>query len=121
MFQLSLSELAASLAVLPRARKHLETARALLPRVTNRATLNSFRFCEVALVTEEGDFGEALRLGLDLAEDPEAPAGSNLPTLLAHILIAQARFGDAEKWLQRAFGAITFGGGNDLVLRETFT
>ncbi len=97
----------------------METARALLPRVINRAALNSFRFSEVALVTEEGDFGEALRLGLELAEDPEAPAGSNLPTLLAHILIAQARFRDAERWLQRAFSEITFGGGNDLVLRET--
>ena len=65
-FQLALTELAAKLALFPRARKHLETAHALAKRVEDEAIRADTRMIEIALDALEGNFGDALQHALEL-------------------------------------------------------
>ena len=70
-FQLGLVELAARLGLLARARRHLETARALLETVSDKATHAEFALSEVAITALESNLSDALKLGLQLATTAE--------------------------------------------------
>ncbi|MBY0493608.1 MAG: sigma-54 dependent transcriptional regulator [Cyanobacteria bacterium] len=119
-FQFALTELFAKLAIFPAARKHLQTARALLPKVPNLAYRHDLMYLEVALAAAEGDFTEALRHGLELEQDADVSvARSNLPILLGYILINQAEFAEAEKRLQKALTAARDRGSAKIALRDT--
>ena len=65
-FQLGLTELAAKLGLLPRARKHLETAKALLPTVQDKALHADCLLCEVALMAVESNLTDAIAQALQL-------------------------------------------------------
>lgn len=117
-FHLSLAELAAKLALLPRARKHLETARALLSQVSNHEIQLSFRRSEVALATEEGDFVEALRAARKLIRE-EGPEPFGINVTLGHLLIVQGKFDEADKWLQNRLAFPNLSGGKSIALRDT--
>jgi DNA-binding NtrC family response regulator/tetratricopeptide (TPR) repeat protein len=119
-FHVALAELAAKLAVLPRARKHLDTARALLPIIQSHAVHDKINHGEVALAGEEGDFVEALRLAMRLANDVNAnPRTVNFSILVAHLLIAQTRFEEAEKWLLKALDELQPSTSLAIALRDT--
>lgn len=119
-FQVSLTELATRLSLLPRARRHLEIARALLPQVTDRALHIQFRHTEVAVTFEEGDSAEAVRLALALAEDPDnQPPTANLAGTIGHLLLMRAEFELAEQWIQRALEMPQPPGGRELGFLET--
>jgi tetratricopeptide (TPR) repeat protein len=117
-FHLSLAELAAKLALLPRARRHLETARALLPEVSNREIHLAFRRSEVALATEECDFSEALRSAQKLIEE-EGPDTASLNVTLGHLLIVQGKFEEADRFLQNRLDLPNLGEGRSVALRDT--
>jgi transcriptional regulator with PAS, ATPase and Fis domain len=110
LFQIDLTELAARLSLLSRARRHLETARALLPQVANRAFHTQFRHTEVALTVEEGDSAEALRLALALVADERSGASANLVGNIGHLFLMQSQFDQAEQWLQRSVEMAKAGG-----------
>ncbi|HWI20856.1 MAG TPA: sigma-54 dependent transcriptional regulator, partial [Vicinamibacterales bacterium] len=120
LFHVALTELAAKLSLLPRARRHLETARSFLPLITNLSVHRQFRHTEFVLTLEEGNSAEALRLALDLAGDERVDSTTaNLRTSVAHLLIMQSRFDEAEQWLQRAHAASPKGGGSELGILDT--
>lgn len=119
-FHLALAELAAKLSLTPRARKHLETARALLPTITDQSIRNIFKQSEIALAAEEGDFGEALRCALQMADEGDSRAPKlSLPTLVGHLLIAQSKFAEAEKWLHAQLDEHKLAVGSEIALRDT--
>jgi DNA-binding NtrC family response regulator/tetratricopeptide (TPR) repeat protein len=120
LFQIGLTELAAKLSLLSRARKHLETARALLPQVANLALHGQFRHTEVVITLEEGDSAEALRLALALAADESVDAlKTNLQITIGHLFLMQSKFDEAERWLQRALATPQKGGGREIALLDT--
>jgi DNA-binding NtrC family response regulator len=120
-FQLGLVELAAKLALTPAARRHLETARALMPRVNSRAIQTKFKHTEAALAAQEGDLLEALRLGLELDKQGDIDfSTTHLAILVGHLLVLQTRFREAEMFLSRAFADMgSAGGGREIALRDT--
>src|SRR5688572_20357881 len=120
-FQLGMTELAAKLALLPRARQHLQTARALLPRVgSNRALIARFKHDEVALFAVEGDVVAALEKGLPLGESEDLASNrGHLTILLSHLLIMQGRFEEAALRLERALAAPNIVGGAAVALLDT--
>ncbi|HYE86590.1 MAG TPA: sigma 54-interacting transcriptional regulator [Vicinamibacterales bacterium] len=121
LFHLGLTELAAKLALLPQARSHLETARALLPTVANLAVHSKLRFTEFVLCAEEGYVAEALELALAFAAGEDADVlKTHLPVVVARLCILGARFDEAEHWLQRGLQMAPAGGAIELNLHDTF-
>ena len=120
-FQLGLVELAAKLALTPAARRHLETARALLSQINSQAIQTKFKHTEAALAAQEGDLVEALRIGLELEKQGDIDFSiTNLGILVGHVLVLQTRFADADKLLTRAFTDLgSSGGGTEVALRDT--
>ena len=103
MLQLGLAALAAKLALLPRAHKHLATAKTLLPAVTSLGIHTEVKVVEVVLAAYEANYGEALRLARELAALVEETGVSNvvLHGNLGHLLVMQGRFDEALEWLNR--------------------
>jgi transcriptional regulator with PAS, ATPase and Fis domain len=122
-FQLGLVELAAKLGLLPRARRHLETAKALLDTVDDRAVHGHATLTEIALEAFEGNPSEALQLAFQLAPLADEIGDDSLRFgvlgNLAHLLGIQARYGEALQWLQKALHKTNFGGGIEIPLRDT--
>lgn len=121
-FQLALTELAAKLGLIPRARKHLDAARALVVRVDDKAIQADLKLLDVAFAALESDFGGALQHALDLVpmvEETGYAAKLALPINLGHLLSVQARFDEARKVLERGLDEDKFGGGGKVALLDT--
>src|SRR5688572_28984014 len=122
-FQLGLVELAAKLGLLSRARRHLETAKALLDAVTDRAVHSHATLTEIALAAFEGNPSEALRLAFQLAPFADEIGDDNVRFgvfgNLAHLLGIQARYDEALEWLDKALHKRHLGGGVEIPLRDT--
>jgi len=114
-FHIALTEFAARLSLLPRAREHLETGRALLSEVTNLDFHRHFRHTEIALTAAEGATDEALHLALAWAQEVGTEALSvNMCSMTGHLLVMQARFDEAEEWLRRASERARVPGGREI-------
>jgi transcriptional regulator with PAS, ATPase and Fis domain/tetratricopeptide (TPR) repeat protein len=122
-FQLGLVELAARLGLIPRARRHLEAARALAEVVDDRALQAEFLLYEMTLNGFESNLPEAIRLGLELAPIASEIGSSSIHfgvyTNVAHLLIAQARFDEALGWLRADLTNDTAQGASRIASRGT--
>src|SRR5688572_10854710 len=122
-FQLGLVELAAKLGLLSRARRHLETAKALLDAVDDNAIHSHATLTEIALAAFEGNPSEALRLAFRLApfvdEIGDDSVRFGVFGNLAHLLGIQARYDEALSWLDKALHKRHLGGGVEIPLRDT--
>ena len=122
-FQLGLVELAAKLGLLSRARRHLETAKALLDAVTDNAIHSHATLTEIALAAFEGNPSEALRLAFQLAPFADEIGDDSIRFgvfgNLAHLLGIQARYDEALEWLDKALHKRHLGGGVEIPLRDT--
>jgi transcriptional regulator with PAS, ATPase and Fis domain len=116
-------ELAAKLGLLSRARRHLQTAKALLDAVENNAVHSHAALTEIALEAFEGNPSEALRLAFQLAPFADEIGDDSIRFgvfgNLAHLLGIQARFDEALKWLDKALHKRHLGGGVEIPLRDT--
>jgi DNA-binding NtrC family response regulator len=120
--QFALSELAAKLGLLPRARKHLDTARSLVSQTQDKVALADLKMNEVALAAMEGDFGNALQHALQLQEMGKESAYASkfyLPINLGHLLTIAARFDDALKVLEQSRSVRAYSGRGQVVLLDT--
>ena len=122
-FQLVLTELAAKLGLYPRARKHLEAARSLLATVHDRGLHADVKMAELALAAFESNLAEALEYAFELLSMAEETGSQSArfgaSTNLGHLLSAQARFDEAIAWIQKGLDENSFGGGNEIALRDT--
>lgn len=123
LFQLGLVELAAKLGLLARARRHLDSAKALLSTVENRAIHAECMLSEIALLALESNIEGALALAQQLAPIADdigsESAKFGVATNFGHLLLTQARFGDAQEWLRRGLQTRQMGGGSEIPLRDT--
>jgi DNA-binding NtrC family response regulator len=122
-FQLGLVELAAKLGLLSRARRHLQTAKALLEAVEDNAVHSHATLTEIALTAFEGHPSEALRLAFQLAPSVDEIGDDSVRFgvfgNLAHLLGIQARYDEALRWLEKALHKRHVGGGVEIPLRDT--
>jgi DNA-binding NtrC family response regulator len=121
-FQFALTELAAKLGLMLRARKHLETAAALAARIEDEAIQADLKMTEVALAALEGNLGEALQSALQLVpllEESGYAAKFTVPINLGHLLTVQARFDEALRVLTQGLNARTFTGGGQVAMLDT--
>ena len=122
-FHCGLTELAAKMGLVARARKHLDTAQAMLPHVENRAVHGDVKMCQVALAGQEANYGEALQHALELkplAEETDSGAFRMCVSInLGHLLIMQARYPEAEAALLRGYEDPILTGAYEIPLRDT--
>lgn len=124
-FHLGLADLASKLALLPRARKHLETARALLPKVEDQAVHADVLLGEVVLTALESDIVGALQHVTQLVPLAETTGSESLKfgavMNMAHLLVCQKRFDDALNFIEGALKDRRYGGGSAIALRDTLS
>jgi DNA-binding NtrC family response regulator/tetratricopeptide (TPR) repeat protein len=122
-FHLGLADLASKLALLPRARKHLDTARALLPRIEDQAIHADVLLGDVVLTALESDVVAALNHASELIPIAEKTGSESLKfgavSNLAHLLVLQHRFDEAIVFLDSAIKTRGYGGGSQIALIDT--
>jgi DNA-binding NtrC family response regulator len=122
-----LVELAAKLGLFTKARRHLRIAQELLSTVDHRELFVNVGLTEIALTAQEGDLQLALEQALELVDRVEevgsAAASFAIATNLGHLLLAQTRYIDAQRWIQKALQTVLHsggqGGGPEVALRDT--
>jgi DNA-binding NtrC family response regulator/tetratricopeptide (TPR) repeat protein len=124
-FHLGLADLASKLALLPRARRHLDAARALLQRIEDQAIHADVLLGDVVLTALESDVVAALNHASDLVPIAEKTGSESLKfgavSNLAHLLVLQHRFDEALTCLDVALKTRGYGGGSQIALKDTLT